>query len=274
MRACRRVGGGSISDTRRYETDGGPIFVKVADAGACDMLEAEAAGLDALAQTHSIRTPRVLAAGLAAGRAFLALEWIELRSADRAAEATFGEQLARLHHATEAWFGWFRDNTIGSTPQLNTPMDDWVAFFRERRLRFQLRLAAASGGASLLARGERLCESLHCFFVGYRPVPALLHGDLWSGNWGVDTQGAPVVFDPAVYYGDREADIAMTHLFGGFGPAFHAAYQDAWPLAAGADVRMTLYNLYHVLNHYNLFGGGYFEQAGAMIDRLLAEVRS
>jgi len=123
----------------------------------------------------------------------------------------------------------------------------------------------------MIDAGHRLCESLAAFFPGYRPPPSLLHGDLWSGNWGAVGAGEPVIFDPAVYYGDRETDLAMTRLFGGFGPAFYAAYESTWPLDPGASTRVTLYQLYHVLNHFNMFGGGYLAQARAMIERLLAQ---
>ncbi len=150
-------------------------------------------------------------------------------------------------------------------------MDDWPRFFAERRLGFQLELAARRGhGGRLVERGSRVCERVETFFDGYRPPASLLHGDLWGGNWATDASGEPMIFDPAVYYGDREADLAMTRLFGGFGRAFYSAYEHAWPLDPGAAARVSLYNLYHVLNHLNLFGGGYRAQADAMIDRLLA----
>jgi fructosamine-3-kinase len=177
------------------------------------------------------------------------------------------------HRVTAPRFGWHRDNTIGATPQQNAWHDDWVRFFREQRLGFQLDLAAANGlDARVVERGRDLGERCGAFFSSYRPVPSLLHGDLWGGNWGV-VAGVrePAIFDPAVYYGDREADLAMTRLFGGFGPRFYAAYQSAWPLDQAAGTRRTLYNLYHVLNHFSLFGGGYGRQAAAMIDKLLAE---
>jgi fructosamine-3-kinase len=149
-----------------------------------------------------------------------------------------------------------------------------VRFYVQHRLRFQLELAAQSGFTGRLTeRGALLCERVAGLFDGYHPVPSLLHGDLWGGNWAADASGHPVIFDPAVYYGDREADIAMTRLFGGFGASFYAAYDAAWPLAPGAEERRTLYNLYHVLNHLNLFGGGYLGQAQAMIDLLLAAAR-
>jgi fructosamine-3-kinase len=216
----------------------------------------------------------VLGCGVGGAQAFLALEWIEFRSATPRSETLLGEQLARLHRVTAPGFGWHRDNTIGATPQHNDWTADWGRFYAERRHGFQLDLAERNGhGGPWLDRGRLLCARIGSFFDGYRPQPSLLHGDLWGGNWAVDASGAPVLFDPATYYGDREADLAMTRLFGGFGRGFYGAYQSAWPLDAGAGVRRDLYNLYHVLNHLNLFGGGYRAQAEAMIARLLACVR-
>jgi fructosamine-3-kinase len=209
--------------------------------------------------------------GSAAGQAFLALEWIEFGGASSHTESALGERLARLHRVTAPRFGWHRDNTIGATAQHNDWSDDWVRFLAAHRLGFQLDLAARHGaGGRLVERGHRLCERLGEFFADHRPRPSLLHGDLWGGNWAADPAGDPVIFDPAVYFGDREADLAMTRLFGGFGRAFYAAYEAAWPLDPGAAERVALYNLYHVLNHLNLFGGGYRSQAEAMIERLLA----
>jgi fructosamine-3-kinase len=146
-----------------------------------------------------------------------------------------------------------------------------MPFWRDQRLGYQLKLAARSG-RDFLKKGERLLADLGAFFQNYRPAPSLLHGDLWSGNVGVARQ-QPVVFDPAVYYGDRETDVAMTELFGGFSGRFYQAYRETWPLDDGYPVRKTLYNLYHVLNHFNLFGGGYGSQAEHMMDSLLSELR-
>jgi protein-ribulosamine 3-kinase len=190
------------------------------------------------------------------------------------AESALGERLALQHRRAATAFGWRRDNTIGRTPQLNGWSESWVTFLRERRLRYQLDLAARNGySGRLQPQADALLERLHAFFTDYQPIPSLLHGDLWGGNWAVAEDGGPVIFDPAVYYGDREADLAMTRLFGGFGPDFYAAYQAAWPLDAGARTRCDLYNLYHVLNHANLFGTGYIRQAQTLIGSLLAQLR-
>ena len=268
------VSGGSIHRSYRWLCGGRPLFVKVADAGDGAGLEAEATGLLALADAHAVRVPRVLARGAAGSSAFLALEWIESRPAGREAERRLGEQLAAQHRVTAAHFGFESDNFIGRTPQPNGMLTDWVEFFRERRLRQQLALAVENGfGALLEEPGARLLESVADLLAGHEPQPALLHGDLWAGNWLADEDEVPVIFDPAVYYGDRETDLAMTRLFGGFGRAFYDAYHYAAPMSAGHAVRAELYNLYHVLNHANLFGGGYARQARASIDRLLAQVR-
>ncbi|HHH45858.1 MAG TPA: fructosamine kinase family protein [Thiotrichales bacterium] len=267
------VGGGCINETLAVPTaEGARLFVKLNDARRLDMFEAELAGLQALEACGGVRVPRALGCGLAGGRAWLALEYLPLGG--RGGGARLGEGLARQHRCTAEAFGWDRDNTIGASPQPNAWDADWVRFWRERRLGFQLELAKRHGhGGELQRLGERLLDRVGDFFTDYRPVPSLLHGDLWGGNWGVLDSGEPVVFDPAVYYGDREADIAMTELFGGFGTDFRAAYEAAWPLDPGYRVRRTLYNLYHILNHLNLFGVGYLGQSIAMIERLLAEVQ-
>ena len=268
------VSGGSIHRSYRWRCGDTPLFVKVADRGGVAGLAAEAKGLMELAGAHAVRVPRVVARGTAGGSSFLALEWIESRPSGRAAEHRLGELLAAQHRVTAPQFGFEEDNFIGRTPQPNGWLPDWAEFFRERRLRHQLALAAENGLAALLEQpGARLLESIDALLAGHRPEASLLHGDLWAGNWLADEHQEPVIFDPAVYYGDREADLAMTRLFGGFGRAFHDAYQTAAPLPAGHAVRAELYNLYHVLNHANLFGGGYARQARASIDRLLAEVR-
>jgi fructosamine-3-kinase len=269
-RTPRHLGGGSINTALRLSDGEQHWFVKTNDAARLDMFEAEAAGLNELADTRTLRVPRALCTGVHAGRAYIVMEYIEPGAGGPTAQALAGERLAAMHQHTAERFGWKRDNTIGSTHQPNAWRDDWIAFWREQRLGFQLQLAGRNGYPSLQTAGERLLARMHVL-IDHAPVASLLHGDLWGGNISYDLDGQPVIFDPAVYYGDREADLAMTGLFGGFGAAFYDAYQAAWPLDPGYPVRKTLYNLYHVLNHANMFGGGYAGQARDMIDRLLAE---
>ena len=239
----------------------GKVFVKTGPPSTLDMFEAEVEGLRELALASAVRVPAVIDCGIEDGKAFIALERLQLQPATHAAETLLGQQLAALHRHTERKHGWHRDNTIGPTPQHNPWTSDWVEFFREHRLRFQLDLAARNGySGDLQSLGLQLVGRLPGLFEGYRPAASLCHGDLWSGNWGV-ADGVPVIFDPAVYYGDRESDIAMTMLFGGFGRAFYRAYEESWPMAPGHERRLKLYQLYHVLNHLNLFGSGYRGQA-------------
>jgi len=267
-----RAHGGSINECYRWESDAGPLFVKVGPAENRSTYAAEAAGLEELRQANAVRVPGVRGVGVTSATAWLALEWLQLDTS-ASADAKLGEQLALQHRRTASSFGWHRDNTIGSTPQLNARSGSWVEFFRERRLRYQLDLAARNGhDGRLLQRVALLLERMSGFFTDYQPVASLLHGDLWGGNWATAADGRPVIFDPAVYYGDREADLAMTRLFGGFGPDFYAAYASAWPTDAGAGERRDLYNLYHVLNHLNLFGAGYLSQARALTETLLARL--
>ena len=266
--APRAVGGGDISAAWRLDSGSGPVFVKTGPASSYEMFSAEAEGLVELAAPGAIRVPRVIACGVEDDSAYLALEWLAFDRPTRTTETRLGEQLAELHRTTSERYGWHRDNTIGLTPQHNDASDDWVGFFREHRLGFQLRLAADNGyTGSLQEDGARLMKRMSVFFADYVPEASLLHGDLWGGNWA-SCDGEPVIFDPAVYYGDRETDLAMTRLFGGFGTAFYEAYESNSPLAAGHRARCDLYQLYHVLNHLNLFGSGYLGRAQALIRSL------
>jgi len=252
---------GNSNAAWRAESSAGPVFLKTCPVADRDRLAAEAEGLGELAAAGSIRVPRVLALVDGESATCLALEWLALGKPDRAVEARFGVDLATLHRHTRERFGWHRDNTIGLSPQVNTPDDDWARFWRERRLGFQLELAARRGHSGELRQaGERLSGRLDRLLAGHAPAASLLHGDLWGGNWAA-VRGRPAIFDPAVYYGDREADLAMTRLFGGFGSAFYRAYEEAWPLPPGHEQRLLLYQLYHVLNHLNLFGTGYLGRA-------------
>lgn len=266
------MGGGCINAAWRIEGNGRCYFVKVNEARKLPMFEAEADGLNEIRASRTIRVPAPVCFGVADDQSWLVLDYLEMGSGSQSGAAELGAALARMHHVTADQFGWRRDNTIGDTPQINTWTSDWIRFWREHRLGFQLRLAAQNGyRGRLQAQGEKLQENLGTFFTGHAPKPSLLHGDLWGGNYGFDVAGRPVLFDPAVYYGDREADLAMTELFGGFPSRFYSAYSEAFPLDPGYRTRRTLYNLYHILNHLNLFGTGYLSQADEMIARLLSE---
>ncbi len=265
------IGGGCINTAYRIDGCGQRYFVKLNDRAKAAMFAAEAAGLCEIAQTQVLRVPHPICQGVNAGQAWLVLEYIELSRSHAGSMRELGAGLARMHESTAPRFGWHRDNTIGATPQINTQNGDWIAFWRDHRLGYQLQLAAANGhGGRLQKNGERLLAGMTALFASHKPRPSLLHGDLWGGNIGFTSDGKPLLFDPAVYYGDREADLAMTKLFGGFSADFYAAYRECAPVDAGYSVRKHLYNLYHILNHLNLFGAGYLAQAENMIDRLLA----
>jgi fructosamine-3-kinase len=248
VESAQPVGGGCIHECYRVAIGGRKFFVKCNDGSQADSLAAEADGLAAL-RGIGLRAPELISHGTAGGKAFLLLEFLDLDG--RRDFAALGRMLAEAHRKAGPRFGWSRDNYIGATPQANGWCDDWAEFWLERRLKPQLELAQRQGFD--LRFDEDLLPK------GHSPQPALLHGDLWSGNAGF-TKDGPVVFDPAVYYGDREADLAMTELFGGFPRAFYAAYEETYPLEDGHQARKHLYNLYHLLNHLNLFGAGYLSQ--------------
>ncbi len=280
------LGGGCISATAAWRLDdGSEIFVKSDDAGRLPMLQAEAAGLDALSATQTIRVPQVLAIGTDedSRQAFLVSEHI--RTATPPSDTSdpqspahsdfftrFGQQLALLHRTdTSAHdFGWPTDNFIGATAQPNRPDKSWASFFASQRLEPQLRLARQQQFASprLIRDVERLIGQLDSLLAGRNEPPALIHGDLWSGNYLCDEQQQPVLIDPAVYRADREAEFGMIELFGSCPRRFYQAYQDTYPLAAGWQQRTQLYVLYHLLNHLNLFGGGYLQQCESLAQRI------
>jgi len=265
----RGVAGGCINQTQRLETDHGPVFLKTNRADQANLFDGEAHGLKLLAP--HIRVPEVIAQGVDDGEAWLLIEWLELGG--RGDDTAMGEALAALHHASSEAFGLDRNNHIGATDQINGWDRDWIRFYGQKRLAPQLDWAGRRGlSAATIDAGEKLIEALPAFFHGYHPAPSLIHGDLWGGNHDFLNDGTPVLFDPAAYYADREAELAMTELFGGFSARFRSAYEAAWPLDPGYRSRRDLYNLYHVLNHFNLFGGGYGRQASSMIDRLLAQI--
>jgi len=265
----RPIGGGDISSAWKVNADDKPVFLKTGPAESYDMFVAEADGLRELAGADAIRVPKVLGCISSGNESMLALEWIDFEIADKKAGRKLGAQLAKQHQVRQDRFGWRRDNMIGSTPQRNKWSDDWVKFYSERRLGYQLELAARNGyRGELQIDGRTLLDSIGYYFSDYWPEASLLHGDLWGGNWAA-AKGEPVIFDPAVYYGDRESDIAMTKLFGGFGREFYDAYEEAWPMSPGHKERTLLYQLYHVLNHLNLFGTGYLNRALDIMRRLI-----
>ncbi|MDJ0740824.1 MAG: fructosamine kinase family protein [Gammaproteobacteria bacterium] len=265
------LGGGCINAAFRLADGTRAWFVKTNRADRLAMFEAEAAGLNALADSATIGVPRALCTGRSGDTAFIVMRHLELGRGSAQGWRDAGRQLAALHQCHAERFGWERRNTIGATAQHNDWNADWCDFWRTRRLGFQLDEAARNGYRGRLQQlGEKLLTRFDTL-IDHAPRPSLLHGDLWSGNLAFDADGDPVIYDPATYYGDREAELAMTELFGGFSADFYAAYREASPIDPGYRVRKTLYNLYHVLNHLNLFGGGYGGQAEHMMAQLLAE---
>ncbi len=272
--SAQAVNGGDIHQAWRLHTQEGTFFLKTNRPGSLPMFACEARALETIYATYTIRCPKPYAWGKNQTHSFLLMEYLPL--SHQGSETARGRALAFLHQQLEesGRFGWFEDNYIGHTPQPNNWSRDWIHFYSTQRLHHQLQRAAQAGASKqLLHKGELLIEQLPHFFSSYTPKPALLHGDLWGGNSAFTEDGEPVMYDPASYYGDHETDLAMTELFGGFGEAFYSAYAEIFPVDAGYSTRKTLYNLYHILNHFNLFGGGYARSAERMIDQLLSDVR-
>ena len=270
----RSVGGGCINQASALIGDRRTYFVKLNQASGVAMFEAEALGLSQMLETQTIRVPKPICWGTASDSAYIVLEWLELGGgASNQFWEEMGRQLAAMHKAIPAigkgGFGWRRNNTIGSTPQINSWTQNWGEFFAEYRIGYQLQLARRRGGN--FPQQERLLAAIPKLLV-HQPQPSLVHGDLWGGNAAFTKSGEPVIFDPATYVGDREVDIAMTELFGGFPTDFYRGYNEIYPLDAGYKQRKTLYNLYHILNHFNLFGGGYGSQASRMIEQILGDL--
>lgn len=261
--ASRRVGGGCIHDARCLDlADGRRVFVKSGQGKAARLLDAEDKGLRLIAP--HIRTPGIVGAGSTAdGSRWLALEWLDLRPMSPQSWEDLGRQLAALHAVTAATHGLDHDNFIGATPQDNRPLGSWREFYLERRLRPQLELAAKQH-PNLSETG--ILRAAGALLENHRPAPALLHGDLWSGNTAALAGGHAVVFDPAPGFGDPETDLAMLELFGG--PLTDDFLRAYGPLAPGRETRRPLYDLCHALNHLNLFGSGYL----GMVKRCLAAI--
>lgn len=268
---ARQLGGGDINQAFLLEDGRQRFFIKLNRAAMLPMFEAESLGLAAIRNSGCIRLPEVYLVASHGEHAFMAMEYIDFGA--RGDNARLGRQLAAMHACSRSEFGFSGDNFIGSNPQPNTPSGDWVEFWQTNRLGYQLSLGEGNGfDAGLLRQGRRLNQQVGLFFRDYQPRPALLHGDLWSGNHASDGEGNPVIYDPACYFGDHEADLAMLELFGDPGDAFFAAYHEIYPIDAGYPLRRDLYNLYHLLNHANLFAGGYLSRSRVMIDSLLARL--
>lgn len=267
------IGGGCINQAFRVVDGLQRYFVKLNTPSSLAMFAAETDGLMEIHQSHTLRVPLPVCYGQNDDTAWLVLEYMDINHGTRGKASDLGVQLAVMHRVTAQQFGWTRNNTIGQTPQINMLSSDWIDFWRTQRLGYQLDLAKVNGfNGKLQTLGERLIIDLDKILSGTPPSPSLLHGDLWNGNYAYDEMGNPVLFDPAVYYGDRETDIAMTELFGGFATDFYSAYRHDYPLDSGYNIRKIVYNLYHILNHLNLFGSSYRHQAEQMMNVLLAEI--
>lgn len=270
VQGCVSVGGGCIDKATRVQCADQDFFVKQASAEHLARFESEARSLEVLRATGTLRVPEPIHCGHVEETAYLVMEALDLtRGRDAQPEwRQMGCGLAQIHRETNEQFGFEADNWIGGTPQINAWQTDWADFFRDYRLRPQFGLARRNGLP--LHRTEALLAHVPHLLGSHCPQPSLLHGDLWSGNVGFTRDGQATLYDPACYYGDRETDLAFSRYFGGFPSAFYDAYQREWPLPPGHEDRQLLYNLYHVTNHANLFGGGYTRDAQSHIDQLLA----
>lgn len=258
------VGGGCINDSQMLTTNTGKkYFIKSNSYLPADTFYKEANGLKEIASSKTIKVPLVISVD----DDFILLEYINSGNRTRNFFEDFGRKFADMHKHYSQHFGFYEDNYIGSTPQLNIVNDEeksnWQRFYFNKRLLYQIILAEKNGYLTkeLNKAFVSLENKMDLIFDGYKAQPSLLHGDLWSGNYMIDQNGEACLIDPAVYYGDREADLAMTKLFGGFGYDFYQSYNEAYPLEPGYEFRENIYKLYHVLNHLNLFGTGYYHQA-------------
>ena len=256
------VSGGCINASYELRGKGDWYFVKIHTSDRIRAFEDEARGLRELRAANVIRVPAPVCCGTADGHAFLVLEYLEFGDGDSGER--LGRSIASLHRIHATRYGWEHDRRGGA------PTDDWISFWRTARLGAQLERARDNGHVGRVQDlGQAVMDRLPVLFAGHHPASSLLHGDLWSGNVATLRDGQPVIFDPAVYYGDRETDLAFTELFGGFGKSFYRAYSESYPLDAGYATRKDVYNLFHILNHLNLFGGGYLAQAERTMKSIL-----
>lgn len=260
--------GGDINQAWQLQTNQGNFFLKTNQPLLAAMFQQEQLALETIQASKTLLCPKPINFGKTASFSWLLMEFIELTS--QGDDYLRGQQLAQMHQVTSTQFGWQSDNFIGRTPQSNSFTDNWIEFYANQRLKPQLEIAQKnSASAQLLDSGYQLIEELDKFFINYTPLPSLLHGDLWGGNSAFTTSGLPIIYDPASYYGDRETDLAMTEMFGGFSRNFYQGYNSIYPLDSGYSSRKELYTLYHLLNHFNLFGGHYEQSSIRVIQQLL-----
>ncbi len=278
-----RVPGGDINKSYGIQLScGNVLFMKANEKNNVDFFVKEANGLKAIASTKAVSTPKVLALGTddgeEVGYSFLLLDFVELGNLDKCFWERFAENLAKMHKADSSFyipqedfskglvFGFYEDNYIGRTKQINTAKSTWLEFFRENRLVPQFKMAEKYFSKEDFSLSDKLLDKLDCFLVEPEK-PSLLHGDLWAGNVMCDTRGQGVLVDPACYVGHPEADIAMTELFGGFDGRFYGAYKETGLLQPNYGERRDLYNLYHLLNHLNLFGTSYLSAVKSVVKK-------
>jgi len=257
----QQVFGGDINKTFQLQTNIGPFFLKLNGRNAKDMFQKEFEGLQLLHQTKTIKIPEPVLYGRFEGNIFLITEFIQKGNASKNFWQTFAGQLAALHKHSNTWFGLSSGNYIGTLPQQNDYCDSWPEFYATQRILPLIQLAFAQNKCTKedVVSAEKLCKRLHDLLP--KEMPALVHGDLWSGNFMSDEKGIPVIYDPAVYYGNREMDIAMSLLFGGFDNSFYNYYNEIFPLQPAWETRIQLYTLYPLLVHLVLFGGNYYYKA-------------
>ena len=267
------VSGGDINEAYLLKlSDGRELFLKMNRRENIDFFRAEASGLKSIKDTSTIRTPHVFGYGRDGDKAFLLMTYVNGRKKSRDFSATFGRNLAKMHKAEvtglveDGGYGFYQDNYIGAGYQKNAPKSSWIEFFRECRIKPQFERAERYFSGTDIKKIDHLLEHLDKYLIEPQH-PSLLHGDLWGGNYIVGDDGEAWLIDPAVYVGHAEADIAMTELFGGFDAAFYEAYRKENPLEPGYGDRRDIYNLYHLLNHLNLFGGGYYMSVKSILDR-------
>jgi len=263
-----RISGGDINQSFVVYNNQQHFFIKINNADVAAMFEQEAYSLKAIHNANTIACPSVICLGSTDSLSYLVLEYLTIDRSQQSNWYQYGQELAQMHEVTvHGQFGWQEDNFIGLTPQSNQWQSNWRSFFAEQRIGWQLQLLREK--SVKLGNIDHIVDACHKGLLHHKVFPSLVHGDLWQGNMGF-CDGKPLIFDPASYYGDREVDIAMTELFGTLPQDFYQGYQSISAIPPGYEKRKHIYNLYHILNHANLFGEVYIDQARASITRILA----